>query len=728
MDNLFSDDPMFRRTQYKKLSDNVREWQQEISAMVAEKLPKDLGVTVTVVFQDLDDEKGYGYGTAIAKSGDNSEGATQIGLPLIIKAWHLAPLDMFFADGKLYPLTDDNLAKMFYQNSLGVGVAPQKPPPNMADDAFAENRIPPLGGKYSYSSPLSMVNLLGGTLGSEDIRLLKQAVAAQPGVLASYHRRATFDVLKKYAADAPALTGQDDLNKERAQAVFTIKKDGPDVYRLYTSSDEVFDPVLITTNRQGVRGFLDLRRAELQNYEKDPLTVIDQVGHFTLEPPATVYGKDMDGPPSDLGVHKNPFVFDPKADDRTVVQIADYGRYGVRDRDGVLAKGWVIPNVVNFDGGKVDTKLFLGKALASIQARFAGIPLPDDPATGIEADRPEPGKIGTLIYRDGKDVFATVPFQVTSVTVHKSLRSIGAIDYKGNVINLIISPTIDGIVKLTDADKSPVPKMLLGPKANYIVSAKLAFVRMPRLCQVSEAPDDFKRITAAWLDTQPVKVAAANGRYVFRSGRLQKYAGRRPEQLRPNIVKAAFDFNALPRHEADFLLATWGLPGEKRAQVLDGVRDRLELQLHHLRTADLPGPTEKLANPQRDQVVAGMRAPIAELLKIAANLEDAQTVDSVLSLGFVNPENVARFASAKPMLWETCHMLANLLLASRLGMEDIPEEAVRSALGHMQRTIDGLSRLKMLEQQKIKKVAAAPAPRHVGGRLLRDGQPIGIAR
>lgn len=726
MDNLFSDDPMFRRTQYKKLSDNVREWQQEISAMVAEKLPKDLGVTVTVVFQDLDDEKGYGYGTAIAKAGNDGQ---SIGIPIIIKSWHMAPLDLFFEGGKLYPLTDDNLAKIFYQNSLGAGVAPATPPPNMADDTFADSRNPPLGGKYSYSAPLSMVDVLGGTLGADDIRMFKAAVAAQPSLLAGFHHRGTFDVLKKYAAEAPAVTEQDELNKERAQAVFTVKKDGPDIYRLYTSSDEVFDPVIITTNRQGIRSLLDLRKAELQNYEKDPLTVADQVGHFTLDPPETVYGKAMEGPPGEMGVHKNPCVFDPRSDDRIVKQIDEYGRYGVRDRDGVMAKGWVIPNVVTFEGGKADTKLFLGKALASIQSRFAGIPLPDDPDTGLQADRPEPGKIGTLVYRDGKDVLATVPFQVTGVTVYKNLRAIAAVDYKGNIINLIISPTVDGIVRISDTNKSPEMRPLLGPKANYIVSAKMSFIRMPRLCPVSEAPDDFKKIATSWLDTQPVKVAFANGRYVFRGGRLAKYAACRQTPIRGNakMVKAAFDFASLPRHEADFLLATWGLPGEKRAQVLDGVRDRLELQLHHLRTRDLPSTTEKVAHPRRAQIVAGMRAPIGELLKIAANLEDAQTVDSVLSLGFVNDENISRFASVKPMLWETSHMLANLLLASRLGMDDIPEEAVRSALSHLQRIIDGLGRLRMLEEQKAK-TAAAVAPRHVGGRLLRDGQPIGMAR
>ena len=35
MNDLFSEDPQFRRVQYTKLSDNVKEWPQEIAALVA---------------------------------------------------------------------------------------------------------------------------------------------------------------------------------------------------------------------------------------------------------------------------------------------------------------------------------------------------------------------------------------------------------------------------------------------------------------------------------------------------------------------------------------------------------------------------------------------------------------------------------------------------------------------------------------------------------------------
>ncbi|TAL45888.1 MAG: hypothetical protein EPN91_01305 [Salinibacterium sp.] len=199
----------------------------------------------------------------------------------------------------------------------------------------------------------------------------------------------------------------------------------------------------------------------------------------------------------------------------------------------------------------------------------------------------------------------------------------------------------------------------------------------------------------------------------------------------PPITKAAFDFNSLARHEAEFLLTSWGLPLQKTAALLDNLRSRITLDVHHLRlppTESVKVATARHARAELAKVASALKAPIGDLVKVAAVLEDAQSVDSVLSLGFVNPENIARFASAKPMLWEVSHMLAKLLLAARLGMDDIPEESVRSALEHLQRILDGLDRLKMLEASQSKTAAAKTPPNHVGGRMGRAYQSFGVAR
>ena len=158
MDSLFSEDPQFRRVQYTKLSDNTKQWPEEISALVNERLPQDLGLDSTVIFQKVDDEKGYAVGTAIAQDGN---GQRQVGIPIVIKSWHLAPLDLFFKDGKVFPLTEDNLAQVFFQSNVGTGLAPKRRPPDMADDAFQDIRNAPQSGKYTYSAPIS--ELIDGT-------------------------------------------------------------------------------------------------------------------------------------------------------------------------------------------------------------------------------------------------------------------------------------------------------------------------------------------------------------------------------------------------------------------------------------------------------------------------------------------------------------------------------------------------------------------------------------
>src|SRR5437870_12105182 len=104
MTDLFSEDPQFRRVQYTKLSDNVQQWPQEIAALVSEHLPTGMGLDVSVVFQKIDAQKGYAIGTSVVR---HPNAPKQVGIPIIVKAWHVAPFDMFFQDNKLFPLTED---------------------------------------------------------------------------------------------------------------------------------------------------------------------------------------------------------------------------------------------------------------------------------------------------------------------------------------------------------------------------------------------------------------------------------------------------------------------------------------------------------------------------------------------------------------------------------------------------------------------------------------------
>lgn len=719
MSDLFSTDPQFRRSQYTKLSDNVKAWPEEVSALVQEHLPPSLGLDVSVVFQKVDQQKGYAIGTAIVR---HPNAGKQVGIPIIVKAWHAAPFDLYFEDERVRPLTPDAIAREFFEANVGVGLAPVKPPPTMYDDQTFENRFPPLGAKYA-----SVAEAVLPARAERDIAALRAAVNVAPMLIGKFAEHRTMKRLSVWAAK-PEAAAEEEREAKNAARVLTVKKDGPDEYRIFANDDEVYEPMFIRGDRHLVRDLAELRH-QLFGDADDMLRMLDRNGEVTLTRPKDTYGEPLDGPKGNgvdgsggygaaLNPRRSPFLFNPLRDDCTVVQADRLGRYGVTDRSGVMAKGWVFPKVVGFDGKATGFKLFLGGALSALQHRIAGIHIDDDLTVTLPLGELAAGKAGTLV--SPKAGLATVPFTILHVTVSGGERRLGIVDYAGTRTNLIPSAHVDGIVPLGDSNALGT---LLGPGKNYLISEHLVFVPLRKMTTVSESTEDFHKVAAEHaLDATPLKISMAGNRYVFRGGALDKYAGAgllglgtamkrgrnlasqvalksadATRKVRAMVEKAAFDVQALERHEAAFLLGSWGLPQEKIAQVLDESRSRIVTEVHRLRYPGLP--VDKTASPARQKLAASMRAPMGELVKAAAMLEDADTVDAVLSLGFVTPENIERFASVRPMLEELGGTLAKLLLGARLGIEDIPEEAARSAITNLQRVIDGLVKLDMQAEQ-----------------------------
>ncbi|RKX67357.1 MAG: hypothetical protein DRP42_00735 [Tenericutes bacterium] len=687
--NLFSEDPEFKRAQYRKISDNVSEWQEEIANVVDEKLPESMGLESVIVFQKVDEEKGYGIGSAVVR---DPQTAKSVGIPILVKAWHLAPIDIFFQDEKIYPLDEDNLSKVFYHSGIGVGLAPKKRPVAMQDDeAMAQ---PPSGGKYSYASVSEFVEDLSGTIDPGDAAGFKGAVLADPSTLAKIARSGAFERLEKFAKAISAPKSESDAKADKLRAVetLTVKKDGPNAYRLYANPHDLFDPIMVHGDRKALGEYLQVQEARFAHRPSDILNSVDKNGTTTIKAKASAYGKKTGA--GSHGRDRSPFVFDPKGDDRGVVSADKFGRFGVRDRNGVISKGFVVPNVVNFDGKKVGEKLFLGQAISSFQNRIAGIPLSDDDEINLPSAAPETGRTGVFVHQDGDQAFATVPFQVTSVSIYQGTQGLSIVTYNGKKMNLILSPAVDGIVPLK---KSGRLGTLMGPGKNYMVSMKMSFVPMPKMSAVSESSDAFlKMATAELLDPNALTVFRTNNRYVFKAPMLDKYAG------------TGFDFQSLEPHEASFLLGSWGLGRTKIASVLNGVLDKISLEVHHLDWLDTESVTKTAsADLELEAELRAIRPSFASLVKVAAMLEDAESIDMVLSLGFVNPENVSKFVAAAPMLEQTIGLLAKLLLSARIGMEDLNEDAIKQAMAHLQRTLMGVRKLGMLStsQEKTGSVA-----------------------
>jgi hypothetical protein len=83
-----------------------------------------------------------------------------------------------------------------------------------------------------------------------------------------------------------------------------------------------------------------------------------------------------------------------------------------------------------------------------------------------------------------------------------------------------------------------------------------------------------------------------------------------------------------------------------------------------------------------------------ELVKIASVFEDMTTIDAVLSLNFINNDNIAKFVTALPQFEKVREELLRLLIVCRLGNIEIPESVIKQAIDVMDKVINGLHTLK----------------------------------
>jgi hypothetical protein len=97
------------------------------------------------------------------------------------------------------------------------------------------------------------------------------------------------------------------------------------------------------------------------------------------------------------------------------------------------------------------------------------------------------------------------------------------------------------------------------------------------------------------------------------------------------------------------------------------------------------------------QVLSGFVNLRRDLVKEAAFIPDPMAVDTVLSLGFVNPENIGLFVASLPAIDETQQKMCELLMAARMGLPNMSVPALEKAIKSTEEVYEGL---KVLAFQK----------------------------
>jgi hypothetical protein len=352
--------------------------------------------------------------------------------------------------------------------------------------------------------------------------------------------------------------------------------------------------------------------------------------------------------------------------------VTEPGLYKVQTPEGETVVGYVIPNLIDIDGTALPLALFTNGSVATVQTDVVGSPAED---TGEQLDLP------TADVPRGRGVFATSdgplgPQATVPLTIDATLAGIGegepmsfrAESFSGEQVLVSRQPNIQTVTS-TDG------KMLVPDSWEWVPLDHAEEVAV-------ESQEDGLKMASLERELGSIRlVSGGGGTFSFRGDHVTKLGHDEREML-------GID-------DAMFLLAGLGVDQDY------GVRKIAEASTGLAPVRVRVGREIKLASDERSAATERARSildsfPVAkqQLFKEAAVLGDPTAVDTVLSLGFLNPENLNTFIGYLPLLEDAQCKLCDILLASRLGnLIDTPEGAIERAVRSTEAVLEGLKAL-----------------------------------
>lgn len=680
--NLFSVEPTLPSVQTVKMPEDVGRWAEVITNYLKQKFPDITTLGIEVGFQKKDEKTGTAIGAAYITDVDQEK---TVCLPLIIKRFEMSPIDVWMEKKTqaAHPLTPDTFKEVFFSTSP-VEALDNRPSDSAGeyfnDPSMWTSTYPPLQGRYSYASAgYNILDAISDTITKEDLDSFKNELRSNPELLIGYEKRGHIEIITKLAKKSQVNTNDfvASAMKLIPMSVVDVKKEGPDKYSIISTRDGVFDlSESIDVDKEQCKKHL----SKITAHVEDILNEVDQSGEKML-----VIGKPAPG----VFLYED-MSYNPE-------EAKEFGAYYVKNKAGQGIEGIVIPNVISLDGKKKNVKLFLHPANSTMQTNIVGVKNNNSKVFTkcLEPQRIRVGQTGTFVFVDDGKALAIEP--ITIKAVEKGSDKICAYTLDGKKVTVKLGWGEDFLEirkRRGVGEKTELAEPVSNPSQfkreqipifdihgfvevrpdEYIIPRRMVWIPMEGFNDVSSTADE-------WM----LKEAAA-----LHAGKDQAellYTGVVYELSRQGMPKMAMD-----SRNTKVMLASLGLDQEKIARAMKKSRDAGKCRIVGVKKlASKEGFVGKAKETYNhlQKISSGLKR---SLLKEAAKIESPETVDALLSLKFLNPDNLAKFMAYRPVFEKVADYLAELVLASRLGLKDVEEAAAVGAMSKLMEVVEGLKK------------------------------------
>lgn len=348
--------------------------------------------------------------------------------------------------------------------------------------------------------------------------------------------------------------------------------------------------------------------------------------------------------------------------------VEEFGQYKVQDAMGNSIMGHVFPTTLSWDGSfsEQPIALFTNGSAYAMQDSIAGelvgkgTNLPDD----------EPRGDGAFYCVEGGDAKATGPVTIGSSSAGPDgLPHLQATDAFGNQLQIIQMEGMTAPQRISDVEMA--------------IPASWKFMRLNNQTQLAGSSEQMGK-------DQAVKQASASATLFF-NGSYNLVGGCGLEKISADL---RLDLDPV---SAEFMLGVLGVDGATAKMKVAEARRKGQVKLANLKTITTMGERYATSTKTASALMKKMPDLRRDLTKEAAALQDEGTVDAILSLNFINPENLSTFIGYIPELEEVAEKLAEMLLFAFLGMKELPEGAIEHAMKGLEEVLVGLKSLAQTE-------------------------------
>ncbi len=668
-----------------RLEEEPEEWAVEIFKQASKELPWLRDHTTDVEIDQTDEARGYAVGRLLVYPMNMHKQAAAgqrklLSIPLIVRDREIAPLDVFMHEKRAYPMDEEQAQSILFRPGMFVGPAGkgdfgatnlsgQMRPP-ASDQRYASGSLHKTSSDHKAESLLEAV---APTIGYDRITATLQKIASSPALHAAYERNGTL-----FSALHTLVERGGTMGKTAAEARQAFKERIiPDVMQ-FSRGDRAGQYFIKHANTSCYSEQRDiLTRAHLQEHLTEAqVDQVDRVGHLTLGlKPVSLQEK--------IASHRGPQVEAERTGTYCV-------QHAGRDLEGV-----VIPKMVSFEGDEIPLQLFVSDEGYAMQEKVAGEYLGDvhlAATFGPAENAAEVSRTGVLTWQNGPYSLATEPMTLITKTAQRAFRDAPA-------------ETVYYVKRHRDGAEAWLHEVPGLQKAahmydrHYGIPQGMSWVPMQgkSLGRLPERADEGSELS---------HLKQANRNQV----EIRSDGGGTWQMRGHDFVN---DFGLMDQRDAEWALACFGVPDATAELLLktaakrdepvkvDAVRDIVyaeDLRQHSLQKVasvlvESPTAQEALQAGPLYAETAVLVSDMGNMDKAASVIIDKETADAILSLEFMTPENMSIYTDYIPDLEQCATKLAEVLIASRLGMEDVKEAAAKNAMTQVSSVLKGLRNL-----------------------------------